>query len=54
MVPGFLGLNAEHVSYMKAIAVLILTAVLLYSASKRMVASDEGIELDAPLDDRPL
>ena len=54
MVPGFLGLNAEHVSYMKAIAVLILTAVLLYNASKRMVASDEGIELDAPLDDRPL
>jgi len=47
MVPGFLGLNAEHVSYMKAIAVLILTAVLLYSASKRIASSDKETGPDA-------
>ena len=46
MVPGFFGLNAELVSYAKAIAVLILTVVLLLNASKRIASSDKETRPD--------
>ena len=46
MVPGFFGLNAELVSYAKAVAVLILTVVLLLNASKRIASSDKETRPD--------
>lgn len=46
MIPGIFGLNGEHVSYVKAIAVLILTILLIHKASKRIATSNRVREAD--------
>lgn len=43
IVPGFQIVNTYSVSYIKAISVLVLTIVLIYNSSKRLLASDKKI-----------